>query len=100
VVPAGEARWLVEIKPASAFVWRELRADLKRRGRRTLRETDHAIKVGALDEDDARALVAKLAENALVRSAGPRPLGFLGRWWVREHELDNYAGMMEPTQPF
>jgi hypothetical protein len=99
-VAPGETRWAVNVEPASAFAWRELRADLERRGRRRLHETDHAIEVGARDEADAQALAADLVELDFVRSAEPRPLSWFQRWRVREQELGNYEGFRDPTQPF
>ena len=99
-MPPGQARWAVRIEPASAFVWRELRAELERRGRRRFRETDHAIEVGARDEPDARLLAAELGGLDVIRSAQPRALSWFERWRLREQELGNYEGMLDPTQPW
>ena len=49
VVPADEIGWVVVVRPASAFEWRPLRTALEHLGRTMIRETGHAIEVGARD---------------------------------------------------
>jgi len=99
VVSSDQIRWLVSVRPASAFVWREVRAELAGRGRPVIDETNTAIRVGAADEEDARSLIADLVSVESVGGAEAERLGRLRRWLLREALIGNYAGPSDPTLP-
>jgi hypothetical protein len=99
VVSPDRIRWLVSVRPASAFVWRDARAELAARGRPVIDETNTAIRVGAADEEDARSLMAELKSLVSVGGAEAQRLGLLRRWLLREALVGNYAGSPDPTLP-
>ena len=99
VVPADEIGWVVVVRPASAFEWRPLRTALEHLGRTMIRETGHAIEIGARDGEDADALRAALADVACAGQTAAHPLTRFQRWRLRERLLGNYAGEFDPTQP-
>jgi hypothetical protein len=99
VVPADEIGWVVVVRPASAFEWRPLRSALEHLGRTTIRETEHAIEVGARDEEDVDALRVALANVDCAGQTEARLLTWFQRWRLREQLLGNYSGEFDPTQP-
>jgi len=99
VVPLDQIGWAVSVYPRSVFDWTEARAEVVRRGRTILRETDHAIEVASRDEQDASQLIADLGAVPVIRRAEGERLGWFRRWQIREQFLGNYAGTSDPTQP-
>ena len=97
---ADRIRWAVAVEPTTVFELRELREELRARGRLELRDTKRGVEVGARDEADARALCHELEQLPLVGSVSARKLGWFRRWQVREHFAGNYASPPDPTQPF
>jgi hypothetical protein len=97
-VPADEITWGVFVRPASAFDWQPIRAELARRGRVRLDETDDAVEVGACDEADAQQLIADLLTLPTVAGADASRLGRWRRWRVRQQLLGNYEGVRDPSQ--
>jgi hypothetical protein len=61
VLRADEITWKVRVRPQSVWVERELREEIKRRGRPVIGEEGRWIEVGASDEADASSLVAELS---------------------------------------
>jgi hypothetical protein len=98
-VRPDEVTWAVEVVGADVWHHEEAFRDLVERGRPPVGRTKRGWEVGALDETDAEELVAELLARSDVRSARARPLGWFGRWLVRERLLGNYAGEGDPTQP-
>jgi hypothetical protein len=99
-VEPDEIRWAVAVEPSSVFEMRNLREELRLRRRPELRETKLGVEVGASDEADARTLAKQLEGLPVVGSVSVRRLGWFRRWQVREHLEGNYAGVVDPTQPF
>ena len=102
VVEPDQIRWAVAVEPSSIFELRKLREELRARRRQEIGETKHGhgFEVGARDEADARALSEELETLPFVGSVSARKLGWFARWQVREHFAGNYAGSVDPTQPF
>lgn len=99
-VEPDQIRWAVAVEPSSVFELRKLREELRARRRQEIGETQRGVEVGAREEADARALSEELEKLPVVGSVSARKLSWFGRWQVREHLVGNYAGSVDPTQPF